>query len=73
MLNYEDEQMDIEMSDEQIKRQDFVDNAVFELIRQTNPTKRQIPWDIEMIGNIRDSLVSELQEKLGISEFEIYP
>ena len=61
------------MSDEQIKRQDFVDNAVFELIRQANPTKRQIPWDIEMIGNIRDSLVSELQKKLGISEFEIYP
>jgi hypothetical protein len=73
MLNYEDEQMDIEMSDEQIKRQDFVDNAVFELIRQTNPTMRQISWDIEMIGNIRDSLVSELQKKLGISEFEIYP
>ena len=65
--------MDIEMSDEQIKRQDFVDNAVFELISQTSPTKRQISWDIEMIGNIRDSLVSGLQKKLGISEFEIYP
>jgi hypothetical protein len=65
--------MSIEMSDEQIKRQDFVDNAVFELISQTNPKKRQITWDIEMIGNIRDSLVSELQNKLGISEFEIYP
>lgn len=65
--------MAIEMSDDQIRRQDFVDNAIFELINQTNPTKRQIPWDIEMIGNIRDSLVSELQNKLGISEFEIYP
>lgn len=65
--------MAIEMSDEQIRRQDLVDNAIFELIRQTNPTKRQIPWDIEMIGNIRDSLVSELQNKLGISEFEVYP
>ncbi len=65
--------MDIEMSGEQIKRQDFVDNALFELICQTNPTKRQILWDIEMIGNIRDSLVSELQKKLGIGEFEIYP
>jgi len=65
--------MAIEMSDDQIRRQDFVDNAIFELIHQTNPTKRQIPWNIEMIGNIRDSLVSELQNKLGISEFEIYP
>ncbi len=65
--------MSIEMSDEQIKRQDFVDNAIFELISQTNPAKQQIPWNIEIIGNIRDSLVSELQKKLGISEFEIYP
>ena len=65
--------MTVELSDEQIKRQDFVDNAIFELIQRTNPTKRQISWDIEMIGNIRDSLVSELQNKLGISEFDVYP
>lgn len=65
--------MDIEMSDEQIRRQDFVDNTIFELIQRTNPTARQISWDIEMIGNIRDLLVSELQNKLGISEFIIYP
>ena len=65
--------MTVEMSDEQIKRQDFVDNAIFELIQRINPTERQISWDIEMIGNIRDSLVSELQNKLGISEFDIYP
>ena len=30
-------------------------------------------WDIEMIGNIRDSLVNELQNELGINEFDIYP
>jgi len=65
--------MTVEMSDKQIKRQDFVDNAIFELIQCINPTERQISWDIEMIGNIRDSLVSELQNKLGISEFDIYP
>jgi hypothetical protein len=65
--------MTVEMSDEPTKRQDFVDNAIFELIQCTNPTERQISWDIEMIGNIRDSLVSELQNKLGISEFDIYP
>lgn len=65
--------MTVEMNDEQIKRQDFVDNAVFELIQRINPTGRQISWDIEMIGNIRDSVISELQNKLGISEFEIYP
>lgn len=65
--------MTIEMNDEQIKRQDFVDNAIFELIQCINPTGRHISWDIEMIGNIRDSIISELQNKLGISEFEVYP
>lgn len=61
------------MNDEQIKRQGLVDNAIFDLINRLNPTDRQIPWNIEIIGNIRDSLVRELQIKLGISEFEIYP
>jgi len=61
------------VNDEQIKRQDFVDSAIFELIQRINPTGRQISWNIEMIGNIRDSIISELQNKLGISEFEIYP
>ena len=65
--------MTVEMSNEQIRRQDFVDNAIFELIHRINSTGRQISWDIEMIGNIRDSIISELQNKLGISEFVIYP
>lgn len=65
--------MTIGMNNEQIKRQDFVDNAIFELIQRINPTKHQISWDIEMIGKIRDSVISELQNELGISEFEIYP
>jgi len=62
-----------EMTDEQLRRQDLVDNAVFSIIQKTNPTNKPIPWDIEMIGNIRDSLVQELENKLGINEFEIYP
>jgi hypothetical protein len=62
-----------EMTDEQLRRQDWVDNAVFCLIQSTNPTSKPIDWDIEMIGNIRDTLVEELEKKLGISEFKIYP
>ena len=61
------------MTKRQIERQDFVDNTIFALIREINPTARPISWDIEMIGNIRDSLVCELEKKLGISEFEVYP
>ena len=61
------------MTKRQIKRQDFVDSKIFALIQEINPTASPISWDIEMIGNIRDSLVGELEKKLGISEFEIYP
>ena len=61
------------MTDEQLERQDFVDNAIFSLIREINPTTREISWNIEIIGNVRDAIVNELQEKLGILEFEIYP
>jgi len=62
-----------QMTDEQLKRQDFVDNSIFSLVQAINPTTRTISWDIEMIGNIRDTVVHELEKKLGISEFEIYP
>ncbi len=61
------------MTDEQLERQDFVDNTAFSSIREINPTTREISWDIEMIGNVRDVIVNELQKKLGITEFEIYP
>lgn len=61
------------MTNEQLERQDFVDNAIFSLIQDINPTAEAISWDIEMIGNIRDAIVNELEKKLGITEFEIYP
>ena len=62
-----------ELTDKQLKRQDLVDNAIFSLIQQLNPTNQVIDWDIEVIGNVRDVVVEELEKKLGISEFEIYP
>ena len=62
-----------ELTDKQLQRQDFVDNAIFSLIQQLNPTSQAIDWDIEMIGNVRDTIVTELQEKLKTTEFEIYP
>ena len=62
-----------ELTDKQLERQDFVDNAVFSLIQEINPTNKPIDWDIEMVGNVRDVVVGEIEKKLGISEFEIYP
>ena len=43
-----------ELTDKQIDRQDFVDNAVYQLIQKVNPTDIFIEWDIEVIGEIRD-------------------
>ena len=66
--------MDVELSDEQIRRQDFVDNAVFQLIQDINPSSKEITWDIEMIGEIRDNIRNWLVERLKIcEEMAFYP
>lgn len=58
----------------QIERQDFVDNAIFDLIQYLNPSDNMISWDIEMIGEIRDILINWYVHKRGTtSEQEFYP
>lgn len=42
------------LTDEQLRRQDWVDNAIQEMLEKINPTSREIPHDIEMLGAIRD-------------------
>jgi hypothetical protein len=42
------------LSDSQIKRQDNVDNAIYDLLNEVNPSQQKIEWNIEMIGEIRD-------------------
>jgi hypothetical protein len=44
------------LSESQVKRQDFVDGEIFQLIQKLNPTKKRIEWNIEMIGDIRDTI-----------------
>lgn len=66
--------MAIEMTDEQIRRQDLVDNAIFQLIRDINPISKDLSWDIEMIGEIRDNVRRWLVERLKIcDEMSFYP
>jgi DNA polymerase sigma len=58
----------------QIKRQDFVDNQIYDLVKQLTPSKREIEWNIEMIGDIRDTIQHWLVDKYGIvDELEFYP
>lgn len=62
------------LTDDQIQRQDFVDNAIYELLRKTNPSEQEIKWNIEAIGEIRDVIQLWLVERLAITnEMTFYP
>ena len=63
----------MELTGRQIKRQDFVDNRIFELIQDLNPSQTEINWDIEMISEIREYVHSILSKKVDISEDDFYP
>jgi hypothetical protein len=61
-------------SDEQLKRQDFVDNEIYDLVKRLIPASIEIEWNIEMIGDIRDAIQHWLVDKYKIvDELEFYP
>jgi uncharacterized membrane-anchored protein YhcB (DUF1043 family) len=61
-------------TEDQIKRQDFVDNEIYNLINRLNPSKREIEWNIEMIAEIRDTIQHWLVDRYQIvDEIEFYP
>lgn len=63
-----------QLTDEEIARQDFVDNSINEMINTINPIQKEIEWDIEMIGDIRDRINYWVTKRLGLcSEQEFYP
>ncbi|MDP3259278.1 MAG: hypothetical protein Q8M34_01645 [Thermodesulfovibrionales bacterium] len=63
-----------ELTEEQIKRQDSVDNAIYQLIREINPVDKEIAWDIEMIGDVRDVIREWMVERLKITDEQgFYP
>ncbi len=63
----------MELTKNQIERQDFVDNTIFELLQTLNPTKEYFDWDIEMIAEIRDTIQHYIINKTKCSEQEFYP
>ena len=63
-----------QLTDGEIARQDFVDNSISELVDIVNPTDKEIAWDIEMIGDIRDCINLWVTKRLKLcSEQEFYP
>ncbi len=63
----------MELTKAQIERQDFVDSQIFDLLNQLNTTEVKLEWDIEMIGDIRDSIEAWLLEKVSLEPQEFYP
>jgi len=61
-------------TEDQINRQDFVDNEIYDLVKRLNPSTSEIEWNIEMIADIRDTIQHWLVDKYKIvDELEFYP
>lgn len=56
-----------------IERQDFVDNAIMDLITELNPSTKKIEWNIDMIATIRDVISTQLVSKGFCTEEQFYP
>ena len=63
-----------ELTDAQLRRQDYVNGLIYETIRASHPSASGVDWNIEMIGEIRESMRIWLVERLGlIDEMRFYP
>jgi len=61
-------------TEDQLKRQDFVDNQIYDLVKRLVPSKREIEWDIEMIADIRDTIQHWfIDQYKTVDELEFYP
>ena len=59
---------------QQITRQDFVDNQIFELINNLLPLSKQREWNIELIASTRETIRYEIVEKSKtLTEKQFYP
>jgi len=63
----------MELTRRQIERQDFVDNAIYNLINELIPSDKKMEWDIDAIGEIRDAIQSQLVERGMCTEQAFYP
>ncbi len=63
-----------EFTEDQIKRQDFVDNEIYDLLKRLVPSRGEIEWNIEMIGDIRDTIQHWLVDQYKIvNDLGFYP
>ena len=59
---------------QKIEKWDLVDNTIFKLIRELNPSDKEIKWDIKPISEIRDVLANLYVKELKLcTESKFYP
>jgi hypothetical protein len=64
----------VKLTKQQIARQDFVDNEIFELLQKLLPLSKPMKWDIEAIGAVRDAICEQIVDKeKAMSEKQFYP
>ena len=62
------------LTKQQIERQDFVDNQIFELMQKLLQPSKQVGWDIEAIGAARDAIQEQIVDRQKLmSEAKFYP
>ena len=62
------------LTKQQIERQDFVDNQIFELMQKLLQPPKQVEWDIEAIGAARDTIQEQIVDRQKLmSEAKFYP
>jgi hypothetical protein len=57
-----------ELTNRQIERKECVDDAIFNLIQDLNPTSVEIEWDMEIIGEIREEIQDWIVERLKLCD-----
>lgn len=61
------------LTNKQIERQDLVDNEIFQLLNNLNPTSEKLDWNIEFISEIREVVMDVLLEHTTMTEMDFYP
>lgn len=62
------------INDEELRRQDFVDNQIYDLVKRLIPSEKEIEWNKEMIGDIRDTIQHWLVDQYQmVDELDFYP
>lgn len=61
-----------ELTAAELERQDYVDNEIHRLIVALAPGEASIPWNIEMVGGVRDELKTWIVDKLHLCSEEVF-